>query len=96
MDFSQLGRFGQIFDELEVKEKKEDTKVAEKGILQGLAEAALNHYSKDAIIAGLDFVAGLSEDDLKEWTAGMSVDNTARVYRVWRACQPETDINPSI
>lgn len=54
---------------------------------QTLAEAALNHYSRETIIAVMDFVAGLSEDDMKEWTSTMSPDDAARAYRVWRASQ---------
>lgn len=69
--------------------KQEET---QKSMMQSLAEMAINHYSKDAVVAGLDFIAGLSEDDLKEWTAGLIPEQAARVYRVWRAAQiaPET------
>lgn len=54
---------------------------------QGMAEAALNHYSRETIIAVLDFVASLSEDDMREWTRTMSPEEAARAYRVWRAAQ---------
>jgi hypothetical protein len=59
----------------------------DKPIWQSLLESALNHYSTEAVVAVLDFIAGLSDDDLKEWTAGMSPEQSARVYRVARAAQ---------
>lgn len=57
-----------------------------KDLFQGLFEATVNHYTREAIIAALDYVASLSEEDVKEMTAGMSPEAAARVYRVWRAC----------
>lgn len=60
-----------------------------KDLLQGLFEAAINHYSREAIVSALDYVAGLSEDDVKEMTIGMSPENSARVYRVWRATRAQ-------
>lgn len=54
---------------------------------QGIAEAALNHYSRETIIAVLDFVASLSQEDMQDWTRTMSPEDAARAYRVWRAAQ---------
>lgn len=58
-----------------------------KDIFQGLLEAAINHYSRESITAMLNFVASLSQDDLREWTAGMSPEESARVHRIWMASQ---------
>jgi len=56
-----------------------------KDLFQNLFEAAVNHYSKEAIVHALNFIAELSEDDLKEWTVAMSPRDAARCYAVWRA-----------
>ncbi len=58
-----------------------------KDLFQGLFEAAINHYSKEAIVHALNFVSELSETDLKEWTQGMSPRDAARCYAVWRAAR---------
>lgn len=59
----------------------------QKDILQSLFESAVNHYSREAIIQSLDFIADLSADDIKEWTIGMAPEQVVRVYRVWEACK---------
>ena len=59
----------------------------QKDILQTLFESAVNHISRSAIIDALDFIAGLSAEDIKEWTIGMEPEQVARVYRVWHACK---------
>lgn len=60
-----------------------------KSLLQLTLEQALNHYSSKAVIEALDFIAGLSEDDMKEWTHLLSPDDAARAYAVWRAAQKD-------
>ncbi len=64
----------------------------EKSILQSLLESTINHYSREAIIGALDFLATLSEDDLQEWSSGMSAEQAARVYRVARAARLEPEL----
>lgn len=63
-----------------------------KDLIQGLFEAAINHYSRETIIKMLDFVSSLSRQDLVEWTAGMGAEQTERVYRVWEASQLDRDL----
>lgn len=60
-----------------------------KGMFQSLLEATMDHYSREAINSAIDFVAGLSEDDLKQWTSGMGIEQAGRCYRVWRAARGE-------
>ncbi len=62
-----------------------------KDLIQGLFEAAINHYSRETIVKTLDFIASLSRTDLTEWTMGMAPEQTARVYRVWEAAQLDQD-----
>ena len=59
-----------------------------------LIDGAINHYSRGAVIATLNFIAELSPKEIEEWTAGMSQKELERVYRVWRAAQ--TDMKESL
>ncbi len=76
-----------IFAKLFTKDDDLKTEPNQKSMMQSLAEMAINHYSKDAVVAGLDFIAGLSDDDMKEWTEGLSTEQAARCYRVWNAAK---------
>lgn len=60
-----------------------------KDIIQSLFESALNHYTQQAVIECMNFIESLSEDDMKDWTQGMSPTDTARFYRVWRATKKD-------
>lgn len=66
-----------------------------KSMFQQLLEQALNHYGTKAVVEALDFIAGLSEDDLKEWTALMTEGDKQRAYQVWRAAQPVSTTTPT-
>lgn len=61
-----------------------------KDLLSGLLETAINHYSREAIVGALDFIAGLSAEEIKEWTYGMQPEQVARVYRVWNAAREKS------
>lgn len=58
-----------------------------KTMFQQTLEAALNHYSTKAVVEALDFIADLSDDDMKEWTALLDDADKQRAYAVWKAAQ---------
>lgn len=63
--------------------------MTQKDLLSSFLETAINHYSREAIIGALDFIANLSAEEIKEWSLGMEPEQVARVYRVWKAAQFE-------
>jgi hypothetical protein len=53
--------------------------------LTSLLNAGIAHYQREGIIKALDYVAGLSGEEVKDLTMGMTPEQVARVYRVWQA-----------
>lgn len=67
-----------------------------KSMFQTMLEQALNHYGTKAVVEALDFIASLTEDDMKEWTALMTDADKQRAYHVWKAAQPISSTLPTI
>jgi hypothetical protein len=62
-------------------------------LLTGLFRAAVDHYSREAILTGLDYIAALSEAEIKEWSSGMTLEQKSRVMRVWQAARGDALVN---
>jgi hypothetical protein len=66
-----------------------------KAFIQTIFEQGLNHYTSKALIEAMNFIAELSEDDMKEWTALLDLEEKDRAYAVWKAAQRTPKILPS-
>lgn len=66
-----------------------NTKKEEPDFFTTLLNAGIAHYQKEAIVKALDYVAGLSGEEVKDLTLGMAPEQVARVYRVWQACKTD-------
>lgn len=58
---------------------------------QMLLFAGINHGTSMAIVKGVDYLAGLDEDDLKEMTRNLSPDYAQRFYAVAKASRKQAE-----
>ena len=61
------------------------------GLGQMLLFAGINHATSTAVVKGLDYLASLDENDLKEMTRNLSPDYAARFYAVAKAARKEVE-----
>jgi len=54
---------------------------------QTLLSGFVNYQASNGLIKAIDYLAGLSEDDCKEFTAQMSPEYAAKFYAVVRAAK---------